>query len=74
MARRLIAPDLRISLMIGRTLLAARSASTLTATTPAPYAVAILGLPSFTPLAFAAASADLVRPEINARSFSARAA
>jgi len=30
-----------------------------------------IGLPSWTPFAFAAASADLVRPAINARSFSA---
>ena len=39
-----------------------------------PRAAAIVGLPSLTPFAFAAASADLVRPEIKARSFSASAA
>jgi len=40
---------------------------------PAPRLVE-LGLPSLTPRAFAAASADLVRPAISARSFSASAA
>ena len=73
-ARRVVAPDFRISAMIGRTLRAARSASALTAATAASCAAPIWGLPSFTPFAFAAASADLVRPAMRARSFSASAA
>jgi len=43
----------------------------LTAATASSCATSILGLPSLTPFAFVAASADLVRPAINARSFSA---
>jgi hypothetical protein len=73
MARKVSAPDLRISAMIGSTLLAARSASAMTAATAALRAASILGLPSLTPFALAAASADFVRPEIKVRSFSASA-
>ena len=69
---RVVEPDLRISAMIGRTLLAARSAPALTAETAAACAASMLGLPSLTPFAFAAARADLVLPAIKARSFSQR--
>jgi hypothetical protein len=64
MARRLVAPDSWISAMIGGTLPAARSASALIAATASPLAASICGLPSLTPFAFAAPSADLVRREI----------
>ena len=49
MARRVFAPDIWISAMIGRTLPAARSASALTAATASPRAASIWGLPSLTP-------------------------
>jgi len=42
--------------------------------TPWPRAASIFGLPNLTPFALAAASADFVRPAINAGSFSASAA
>jgi hypothetical protein len=69
MARRVEAPDFLISAMIGKTLPAARSASALIAATTSLRAASICGFPSLTPFAFAAASADLVWPEIKARSF-----
>jgi len=68
MARKVIAPNLRISAMIGNALLAARSASALTLASAAPRAASILGLPSLTPSAFAAASVDFVRPATKALS------
>jgi hypothetical protein len=73
-ARKVVAPDFRISAMIGSALAAARSASALTASTAVCCAALILGLPSLTPFALAAARADFVRPAIRARSFSASAA
>jgi hypothetical protein len=71
--RRVVAPVRRMSAMIGAALPAARSASALMAATAWLRAASMFGLPSTTPRAFAAASADLVRPEISDRSFSASA-
>jgi hypothetical protein len=66
MARKVVAPDLRISAMIGSTLQADRSASALIAATARSRAISILGLPSLTPFALAAARADFVRLAIRA--------
>jgi hypothetical protein len=49
MARRVVAPDLRISAIIGSTLPAERSASALIAATARSRATSMLGLPSLMP-------------------------
>ena len=60
--------------MIGKTLLAARSASALSEASALLRAFWIRGLPSLRPFAFVAARAAFVRPDIKTRSFSASAA
>jgi hypothetical protein len=67
-----VARDFRISAMTGCTLPAARSASALIAATASARAALILGFPSLTHFALAAASADVVRPAINALLFGER--
>ena len=68
MARSDVTPLALISRMMGATLRAKRSAAARLPSLPSLVAAASLGLPSFTPLALAAASAALVRSLISSRS------